>query len=327
MNKISIVLPLFNEEGNIELIVEKLRTIFEKIPDILFEIIFVDDGSTDHTLEVLMNYSEKSKYISYIRLSRNFGKDNALMAGISYSEADAVITMDGDLQHPPEVISELVYFWRQGFEVVYTYRKDKNPGAGLFNRIRSDLFYKAVNALSDVHMEAGLSDYKLIDRKVMDVILALSEDKPFLRGIIKWVGFRQKALKYVPNERLKGKTKYSLYKLARLATHGLASFSTKPLIFAIYLGFIFSFVSILYIPYVLISLYYHWARSGWASVIVSIAFFSGIQLVIMGIIGLYLGKTFIQVKNRPTYIIQSTSIPFKKPNRKEGQQIIDNDKP
>ena len=180
---------------------------------------------------------------------------------------------------------------------------------GFFTRVRSKLFYKAINAFSDVTMENGISDFKLIDRKVVDIINKLPEDRPFLRGLIKWVGFRQKPVEYEPMERHSGVTKYSFTNLMKLATQGLTSFSTKPLTFAIYLGFFFSVSSLFYIPYVMVSLYYHLQRPGWASVIVTIAFFGGLQLMIMGIVGLYLGKTFIQSKHRPRYIVESSNFP------------------
>ena len=308
MPKVTIVIPVFNEDGNISAIIEKLKSVFATLLEIEHEIIFVDDGSTDETLSVLMSLCAANPHIFYISFSRNFGKDNALVAGFKFSNADAVITMDADLQHPPSFIPEFISWWQQGYDVVYAYRKDKNIHAGFFTRVRSKLFYKAINAFSDVQMENGISDYKLIDKKVVDVINKLPEDKPFLRGLIKWVGFKQKAIEYEPMERHSGITKYSVTNLLKLATQGLTSFSTKPLTFAIYLGFFFSVTSLLYIPYVMLSLYFNLARSGWASVIVTIAFFGGLQLMIMGIIGLYLGKTFIQSKHRPRYIIQSSNV-------------------
>lgn len=306
----SIVIPVFNEEGNIKAIIDSLHTEFKLLPEIDFKILFVDDGSTDETLPVIMSLCADNPHIFYISLSKNFGKDNAVIAGLYDSKSDAVITMDADLQHPPDLIPEFINEWRQGFDVVYAYRKDKNAYAGFFTRIRSRLFYKTINAFSDVKMENGISDFKLLDRKVVNTINNLPEERPFLRGLIKWVGFKQKGIEYEPMERLSGCTKYTLDNLIKLATQGLTSFSTKPLTLAIYLGFFFSAASLLYFPYVLLSLYFHWERSGsgWASVIVTIVFFGGLQLIIMGIIGLYLGKTFSQGKNRPRYIIRSSNI-------------------
>lgn len=314
MPKISIIIPVFNEEGNINPLVQELKEVFLTLPEIEFEIIFVDDGSTDQSLPVMMSLSALNPNIFYLNLSRNFGKDNALIAGIFYAKSDAVITIDADLQHPPLLIRQFVYWWQQGFHVVYAYRDERSRHSGFIGKIRSKIFYRAINAFSDVNMESGISDYKLMDKKVVEVINNLPEDKPFLRGIIKWIGFQQKGISYEPMIRYSGSSKYTLNNLIKLATQGLTSFSTKPLTFAIYLGFIFSAVSLLYIPYILISLHYHYSRPGWASVIFTISFFGGIQLMIMGIIGLYLGKTFIQSKQRPRYIIQSSNI---KPDRSQ----------
>jgi glycosyltransferase involved in cell wall biosynthesis len=308
MAKITIVIPVFNEEGNINALVQELKEVFKVLSEIEFEIIFVDDGSTDQSLPVLMSLSTQDPNIFYVSLSKNFGKDNALIAGISYSMSDAVITIDADLQHPPSLIYQFVYWWQQGYQVVYAYREDKYRSSGFINKIRSKIFYQAINALSDVPMENGISDYKLIDKKVVDVINNLPEDRPFLRGIIKWIGFKQKGIGYEPMARYSRNSKYTFTNLIKLATQGLTSFSTKPLTFAIYLGFVFSAVSLLYIPYIIISLHYHYSRPGWASVIFTISFFGGLQLMIMGIIGLYLGKTFIQSKHRPRYIIQSSNM-------------------
>lgn len=308
--KISVVIPVFNEAGNIETLIVNLNFVFNSFPDINFHIIFVDDGSTDETLPLLIHLSETKPDIFYISFSRNFGKDNAIVAGLKASNTDAVIMMDADLQHSPSLIPEFINWWQQGYDVVYAYRKENNKHATYLTRLRSKLFYKIINAFSDVQMENGISDFKLLDKKVVNTINKLPEDRPFLRGLIKWVGYRQKALEYEPCERNAGSTKYSLTTLINLATQGLTSFSTKPLTFAIYLGFFFSAASLLYFPYVMLSLYFHLERkgSGWASVIVTIVFFGGLQLIIMGIIGLYLGKTFTQGKNRPRYIIRSSNI-------------------
>ncbi len=309
-SQISVVIPVFNEAGNIYDLIENLYSVFNLFQEIDFQIIFVDDGSTDETLPLLIHLVDTKPNIFYISFSRNFGKDNAIVAGLKASEANAVITMDADLQHSPLLIPEFINWWQQGYDIVYAYRKENNKHASFLTRIRSKLFYKAINAFSDVRMENGISDFKLLDKKVVETINKLPEDHPFLRGLVKWVGYRQKALEYEPCERNAGSTKYSFANLISLATQGLTSFSTKPLTFAIYLGFFFSAASLLYFPYVLLSLYFHLERqgSGWASVIVTIVFFGGLQLIIMGIIGLYLGKTFTQGKNRPRYIIRSSNI-------------------
>ncbi|MDQ2719873.1 MAG: glycosyltransferase family 2 protein [Bacteroidota bacterium] len=306
--KISIIIPVFNEAGNIKALIDNLYFVFNPFQGIDFKIIFVDDGSTDETLPILISFSETKPNFFYISFSRNFGKDNAIVAGLKAYNADAVIAMDADLQHSPSRIPDLINWWQRGYDVVYAYTKENNNYANFLTRFRSKLFYKIINTFSDVQMENGISDFKLLDKKVVHTINKLPEDRPFLPGLIKWVGYRQKALEYKACERYSGSTKYNLSNLIKLGTQGLTSFSTKPLTFAIYLGFFFSAASLLYFPYVMLSLYFHMARSGWASVIVTIVFFGGLQLMILGIIGLYLGKTFIQGKNRPRYIIQSSNI-------------------
>jgi dolichol-phosphate mannosyltransferase len=318
-NKISILLPVFNEEANIEPVYFAINKVFKNLPEIEFEVIFVDDGSTDNTLAVLEQLSNKNNNVFFLSFSRNFGKDNALMAGLKYSTGDALITMDADLQHPPEMIPQLIAAWKEGYEVVYTYRENKNEHADLFNQISSKLFYNTVNKLSEVHLENGIADFRILDRKVVNVIANLSENNPFFRGLVKWVGFKQKAIPYTPNSRENGETKYSKWSLMNLAMTGITSFSTKPLSFAIYLGFFFSFASLLYIPYAVYSIYAGLAISGWASIIVTIAFFGGLQLMILGIIGLYLGKSFMQSKERPRYIISSGNV--RKSEKKESTQL------
>ncbi len=304
---ISILIPVFNEESNVAAVAKAVAQVFESI-NYSFEILFVNDGSKDNSLNEIRKVSAADNRINYLSFSRNFGKDNALLAGLKHTRGDAVITMDADLQHPPELIPELISNWENGHEVVYTFRKDRNQHASGFNQITSRLFYKIVNRLSNVDLEDGIADYRLLDKKVVDILSNLQEDYPFFRGLVKWVGYRQIGIPYTPNERVSGETKYNTKALFSLALQGITSFSTKPLIIAIYLGFIFSLLSLLYIPYVLFSLYYVRPISGWSSLIVTVAFFGGLQLMILGILGIYLGKSFMQNKQRPRFIIQEKKI-------------------
>lgn len=304
---ISILIPVFNEQNNVFKITEAIHAAFSNaVYD--YEILFVNDGSSDGSLGAIKHISDSDHHVKFISFSRNFGKDNALLAGIQHATGDAVITIDADMQHPPALIPQLIESWEQGNEVVYTYRESKNEHATGFNRASSTFFYKIVNRLSDVELEDGIADYRLIDRKVVDVLKGLHEDFPFFRGLIKWVGFQQKAIPYIPQARESGESKYNTKALIRLAMHGITSFSTKPLTIAIYLGFTFSAISLLYIPYVIISLYFARPISGWSSLIVTVAFFGGVQLMILGIVGIYLGKLFMQSKQRPQFIIQEKKL-------------------
>ncbi len=304
---ISIVIPAFNEEKNVIAITNAIEDVFsEKSHE--FEIIFIDDGSKDGTALALKELAAKNSKVKYILFSRNFGKDNALSAGLQKASGDAIITLDADLQHPPELIKDMINLWQEGNDVVYAFRDQKNNHTSKLNNFSSSIFYKTINKLSDIELEDGTADFRLLDRKVVNVLNALPENDPFYRGLVKWVGFNQKSIAYTPNERLSGETKYNRKELTRLALKGITSFSTKPLNIAIYLGFIFSLLSLLYIPYAILSFINEWAVHGWISVIVTIAFFGGLQLMILGIIGLYLGKLFMQSKNRPHFIIKETNI-------------------
>lgn len=306
-HKITIVLPLYNEEQNVLQVYTAIKKTFAALPQYHYDILMADDGSTDNTLAEIKKLYRQDPNVQYISLSRNFGKDNALMAGLQFAAGDAVITMDADLQHPAKMIPILLHWWVQGFEVVYTYREQKNRYAGPVSQLTSTLFYKTINRLSDVNFENGISDFRLMDAKVVTALLGLNESKPFLRGLLKWTGFKQKGIPYTPLARQSGHSKYNYRKLFGLAVESITSFSTRPLVFAIYAGFFFSAAAVFYIPYVIYSLYTHIAISGWASIIVSIGFFCGLQLMILGIIGLYLGKVFMEVKERPRFIISESS--------------------
>lgn len=305
---ITVLIPLFNEEDNVIPITLAVDNVFKEIYNCSYEILFVDDGSTDNTLSEIKKLVKKKSNISYLSFSRNFGKDAALLAGFQHISLniDAVITIDADLQHPPELITDLIKHWQNGYDIVYTYRKENNQDSSFFSKVASKLYYRIISKLADVKLENGLSDFKLIDKKIVSVIKNIKEEAPFFRGLFKWVGFNQIGIPYTAAVRLNGETKYPAKALVRLALHSITSFSTKPLTIAIYIGFFTSFISIFYIPYVLYSFYKGYAISGWSSTIATIAFFGGVQLIVLGIIGLYLGKIFIQTKSRPRYIINES---------------------
>ena len=303
---ISIVIPVFNESDNLINVTKSIDEIFTNYRHD-YEILLIDDGSMDNSVEIIKELTDQNNKIKYIILSRNFGKDNAISAGLFRTNGDAVITMDADLQHPPEMILEMIEHWEDGNEVVYTFRAEKNEHSSSFKRMTSDLFYTMINNLSDLKLENGISDFRLMDKKVVDILNRLSEDEPFFRGLVKWVGFKQKGIPYLPNPRLSGQTKYSTKSLAKLAVRGITSFSTRPLYLAAYLGFTFALLSTLYVPYIVYSLWFGHPISGWASMIATIAFFGGLQLMILGLIGIYLGKLFMQSKQRPHYIVKESN--------------------
>ncbi|RYD91334.1 MAG: glycosyltransferase, partial [Sphingobacteriales bacterium] len=238
---------------------------------------------------------------------RNFGKDQALQAGIQMATGDAVITMDSDMQHPPHLILEMIKYWEQDYDVIYTYREKKNIHAKRYQRVSSKLFYKGLNALSDIELEDGIADFRLMDKKVVQQLRQFNEYEMFFRGMVKWVGFKQKGIPYNPDERLHGEASYSFFKLFRLALSSIMSFSVKPLYMVTGLGLTFAVGSLLYVPYIIVSYMLNLNVSGWASIIATIAFFGGLQLFVLGVIGMYLGKLFMQAKQRPSFIIRSAN--------------------
>jgi glycosyltransferase involved in cell wall biosynthesis len=309
MNKsIAIVIPSYNEGTNIDVLVNALNETVSNL-SYDFKFVFVDDGSSDDTIAILKEKAKLHDNIFYVELSRNFGHQNALKAGIDLvkNDADAIISMDGDMQHPPKIIPKLIQKWEEGFEVVYTIREEDKK-LSYFKNKSSNMFYGLMNKLSDIKFEPGTADFRLIDKKVAQVFSDFSENELFIRGIINWVGFKQFAVNYEPNERFSGKSKYTFGKMMRFAIQGITSFSTKPLSMAIILGISLSVLAfIFYIGYVIYSIYYGHVISGWASVITTVVFFGGLNLVVLGIIGVYIGKLFMQSKGRPNYLISNTN--------------------
>jgi glycosyltransferase involved in cell wall biosynthesis len=306
--KLSIVVPAYNEEKNISFLISELvKTLSSTKYD--FEIILIDDGSKDNTLNEIKVQAEMHHNVFYIELSKNFGKDYALKSGIDMANGDAVITMDADLQHPPHLLPKMLKNWEEGFDIIYTYREDGNPHVSSYQKIASRMFYKGINALSDITLENGISDFRLLDAKVVRELKKIDEYEIFFRGMVKWVGFLQKGIPYTPEKRHTGEASYSFLNLAKLAVGSIMAFSVRPLYIATGLGLFFSLASLLYIPYIAISYFAGYdAVSGWASLIATISFFGGVQLLVLGIIGMYLGKIFLQTKHRPNYIIRSTNI-------------------
>lgn len=300
---VSIVIPCYNEEGNIQKIFETIqKEIYESL-----EIVFVDDGSSDATLKHIQLLAEKQKEVKYISFSRNFGHQYAIKAGIDNASGDCIIMLDADMQHPPSLIPEMIEKWNEGYDIVNTIRKD-TVRTGLFKRISSKVFYRILNAFSEVKIESGSADFRLIDKKVADALKSLKEYHLFYRGLIPWVGFKQINIDYVPNDRFSGRTKYTFKKMVSFAASGITSFSTKPLKIAIYIGFLISFFAFLYALYALFIYFFSdKAISGWTSLIISILFIGGLQISLLGIVGEYLGKLFMENKQRPHYIIKESN--------------------
>lgn len=306
MKKISIVIPAHNEEGNIPLIYQRIKDVFSQLPNYKFELIFVNDGSRDNTQQVLENLAKNHEEVLFIEFSRNFGHQPAVKAGMDLSTGNAMISMDADLQHPPELIPKLIEKWEQGFDIVSTIRTYPKQ-ISAFKRKTSKLYYKFLTRISDVNLsEGGGSDFRLMDASVVDVVRNMNESDIFLRGLSTWMGFKRIGIPFTAGERASGESSYNLKKMMRFAFTGITAFSVKPLYLAAYLGFIFSAIAIFgYGIYVIHSFIAETEISGWASLIMTVVFFGGMQLIILGIMGIYLGKIFNQVKERPNYIIRS----------------------
>jgi dolichol-phosphate mannosyltransferase len=305
MKRICVLIPCYNEKENLLYINQRLQEIFKtKLNSKYnFRILFVNDGSNDDTLKEIEELRNKNSNIDFISFSRNFGHQQAIKAGIDHTNADAVITMDADLQHPPELIPEFIKFWEQGFDVVNS-KNCYTENQSFFKKITSKSFYALLNLLSPVKIESGTADFRLIDKKVLEQLRKLNEQNLFIRGAIPWIGFKQYTLSYFPDERKFGKTKYTVKKMFSLAITGITSFSIKPLRISIFFGLVFSVIAIAYMLYALyIGLFTDKAIAGWTSVIVSVLFIGGLQLLMLGIIGEYLGKLFLENKKRPNYII------------------------
>ncbi len=303
--RISVVIPAYNEESNVVEVADLVTKILSGYGK-YYEILFVDDGSTDNTLGNLVQLNQKDPHIKYLSLSRNFGHQAALKAGIDFAAGHAVISMDADLQHPPELLTLLISKWEEGFDVVFTKRKE-DSNLPYLKKKTSKIFYKLVNLFSDIKIEPGTSDFRLLDRKVVAVIKELPENNLFFRGLVKWVGFNQYCIEYQPEERHDGKSKYSYRKMVSLAINGVTSTSTFPLRIASVIGF---FISIAAFGYSMVVLYdYYFTNknlTGWTTLIIAILFLGGAQLITLGIIGEYIGKLLIQSKGRPKYIIKKT---------------------
>ena len=305
MKKISLVIPMYYEE-------EVANECYNKVSNVLkgleekydYEIIFVNDGSKDKTLEILEEIAKKDEKAKIISFSRNFGHQAAVTAGLKEVTGDAIIIIDADLQDQPELIPEMLELWEQGNEVIYGKRKTRK-GESAFKLLTAKMFYKTLNALSDVEIPKDTGDFRLVDRKVVDVINSLPEHNKFLRGLFSWVGFKQKAYEYERQERFAGKTKYPLKKMLKLASDGIISFSTKPIKLVGALGILSIFISIIILIYALISYIFKLndLSAGWTSIMVAITFFAGVQLLSLWVISEYIGRIYDEAKGRPQYII------------------------
>lgn len=303
---ITVIVPVYNEDENIRLLYEKVASIFSELP-YDYELIYVNDGSRDSTFSAIEALCEIDTHVKSIHFSRNFGHQAALSAGYHHAKGDAAICMDGDLQHPPELIPTLIEKWKSGFEVVYTLRTE-TEGASLFKRISSKLFYKILRKLSKVDLQEGAADFRLVDRKVLNEFNRLTERDRFIRALIPWLGFKHTAVTFTAHKRLHGTSKYNFTKMFKFAIDGIISFSYIPLRLAIEAGVLLSVCSFIYLIYIVImTLTFGKETSGWASLMSLMLFMFGVNLIAMGVLGEYIGRIYEESKNRPLYVISKAS--------------------
>jgi polyisoprenyl-phosphate glycosyltransferase len=300
--QLSVIIPVHNESANIAPLCERLLPILSRITS-AWEVVFVDDGSRDDTLDIIRGVSRTEPRIGAISFSRNFGKEIAIAAGLDHARGDAVVIMDADLQHPPEMIEAFVERWREGFLMVYGQRTDRSDETRT-KRGFAHLFYKLFARFGEIPLPEGAGDFRLIDRKGVEVLRSLGEKARFSKGLYAWIGFKATGVPFVVEERRFGTTQWSFRKLFRFAFDGIASFSTVPLRIWTYIGFLISFLAIATAVYFMIrTLLFGTDLPGFPSLIVSIMFFSGIQLMSLGIVGEYVGRIFAEVKRRPLYVV------------------------
>jgi len=301
---ISIIIPVFNEQDAIAPFYNKTRSVLENA-GLSFEMIFINDGSTDSTSEGLLAFAKNDQRLKIITFSRNFGKEAGLSAGIDYASGDALVPIDVDLQDPPELIPKMVDYWKEGYDVVYGLRASRDSDS-FIKRTSASIFYSIFNKLSPLKIPPDAGDFRLIDRRVAEVLKNIPERSRFMKGLFSWVGFNSIGIPYKRTRRKTGKTKWSAWKLWNFALDGILSFSTLPLRIWSYVGITIAFLSFLYGSFIVIrTLTYGIDLPGYASMLTIILFLGGIQLISVGILGEYIGRVFIESKNRPIYVIES----------------------
>ncbi|MCW7472045.1 hypothetical protein CH354_16060 [Leptospira levettii] len=308
---ISVISPIFNEEDNIVELCDRLVNALKETKED-YEILLVENGSWDNSLKIIKEQRAKNNRIKFVSLSRNFGHQGGIMAGIYHAKGDVVISLDGDLQHPPELIPEMIELWKKGYDVVFTIKKGKVEHDD-WRFIPSRIFYKLMNFFSDVKLSYGQSDFRLMDRRVVEVIKLIPERNMFLRGIVEWVGFKQIGIKYNTLPRSKGESKFRIGNYVRFAFDGIFSFSILPLRFMLYSGLFIASLCVIYIIFICaifllrINDLISFIPPGWGSLAVGLLFFGSVQLICAGILGEYIGRIYSQVKQRPDFIVKSTS--------------------
>ena len=302
MKKITILLPAYNEEPSFPLIKESMEKVLRDNPIYEWEFLFINDGSTDNTLQQIIRLRNEDSHYSYIDLSRNYGKEIAMMAGFDNVSSDAVIIMDADMQHPVDVIPEMIKWWEQGYDDIYAERANSNET--WFKKKSSQWYYKLLQSLTRVPIQKNTGDFRLLDRSCIEALKQMRETERNTKGMYSWIGFHKKGIKYKQKEREKGKTKWSIWGLINLALNGIMSYTIAPLRIVSVIGTFVSLIAFTYLMYILVTtLIYGDPVAGYPTIMVTILFLGGIQLLGIGIVGEYLGRVFNEVKRRPGYFI------------------------
>ena len=303
MKKITIIIPAYNEEESLPILYERIKKLMDDMKNYEFEILFVNDGSKDKTIEIIKQLRKEDKRICYVDFSRNFGKEIAMIAGLDYATGDCVIFMDADLQDPPEVVPELVKYWEEGYDDVYAKRKSRK-GETWLKKFTSKMYYKVLQHLTRVEIQRDTGDFRLLDRRCVNALKKLRESQRNTKSMFSWIGYKKKEVLYDRDPRVAGATKWNYIKLVDLAIDGITSFTTSPLRLSTFIAIPTFMVLFVYFVYVIAkSLIIQEAIQAYPAIILLILFFSGIQILLFGIIGEYLGRIFNETKNRPLYLV------------------------
>ena len=303
MKKISIIIPAYNEEESLPILYERLSKLMDNMKEYNFEILFVNDGSKDKTIEIIKNMREKDNRICYVDFARNFGKEIAMIAGLDYATGDCVVFMDADLQDPPELVPELVKYWEQGYDDVYAKRRSRK-GETWLKKFTSKMYYKVLQHVTKVEIQEDTGDFRLLDRRCVNALKKLRESQRNTKSMFSWIGYNKKEVLYDRDPRVAGSTKWNYVKLMDLAIDGITSLTTSPLRISTFIAIPTFIVLFVYFVYVIAkSFIIHEAIQAFQAIILLILFFSGIQILLFGIIGEYLGRIFNETKNRPLYLV------------------------
>ena len=304
MKTVTILIPAYNEQAVLAPLYKRLTALANNNKKYNFEFLFINDGSTDNTLSIIKNYAKTDTRISYVNLSRNFGKEPAMLAGFDYTTGDATVIIDADLQDPPELIPKMISYWEDGYDDVYAKRRSRE-GESWFKKKSSSIFYKLLQKSTNVDIQVDTGDFRLLDKRAINALREIRESQRYTKGMFSWIGFRKKQITYDRDPRAAGETKWNYPKLANLAIDGITSFTTAPLRIASFAGMIISLIAFFFIIVIIFkTTFFGDPVAGWSSTMAVILFLGGVQLLSIGIIGEYVGRIFNEVKNRPVYFVE-----------------------